>query len=87
MTPNEFIESQQKLAAEMFYGPINVDLKELVTDIIKNTGEELKRRYEEEASPYRPNDKEFYNDTHRECGYRHAIDTLKKHITSITGVE
>ena len=91
-TTNEFIESQHELAAEMFHGPINVDLKKLVTHLIKDIGEELICLADEERNKAVKKKEAIQNDPFHPArcqylGQQDGIDTIKKHITNLTGVE
>ena len=96
-TTNQFIENQQELAKKIddYYrenfdestARKNLYITELLSQykdqIIQNTGEELMRRVEGE--------KEFWSKGMEvaELANEHneLVDTLKQHITSLTGVE
>lgn len=71
----DFIKEQQELAASMFDGHINVDLQELVTTVITNIGKELLRRIEETDNTFSFTDSRYIKK-----------DTMKQHITNVTGV-
>lgn len=58
---------------------------DLITQIITNTGEELMRLAEGERKEYSVNN--FVSGDAVVASHNKAIDTLKKHITSLTGVE
>ena len=90
-TTNQFIESQQEVARKELgepaegYSHYNVDgctVDRIVEQAIKNTGEELMRRVEGESRFEEPGNGQLYGD-----GYEDALDTLKKHIASVTWVE
>ena len=65
----------------------------LIAQIIQNTGEELMRRVEGGRRRLPQDAKEIMGELGvaeeklRNFGFNKAIDTQKKHITSITGVE
>ena len=93
-TTNQFIESQQELArdtliqsdASGFANLSDSEVDEIIAQIIKNTGEELLRL--EKELDHRDNHICRFNDFPQKCEcYHGGVDTLKKHITSVTGVE
>ena len=94
---NNFIESQQELARKSiirFNNLCHVEImpvayektmNEITTQIIQNTGEELMRLAEGEGkAPYDDDDGDWK--IHYQ-GYDEAIDHLKEHIASVTGVK
>ena len=99
---NDFIKQQQELALD-YLGKsptqlngtdyladyISVDrLNNLIQQIITNTGEEMMRLAEGERLPAPPSTATFpRNEKYTTLGHNAALDTLKQHITSVTGVE
>lgn len=102
-TPHDiYLESVEELKKwQMFpedeHNPIidyqSYDYEDLLDFIKSHTISMLEadiERLEEEKSPYRPNDREYYNDKHRECGWQafkqRQIDYKKEQIKKIQGV-
>ena len=88
---NEFIKKQQELAREEVFNqwPYTAEFNKelmypwidtLIQQIITNTGEEFLRRVESKRKP-------LVHDVNWAEGYNAAIDTIKQHITNVTGVE
>jgi 5-methylthioribose kinase len=91
-----FIEEQRELAREKVsakwqmadvgtMGAIDVMINDLTDQIIQNTGEELLRRAEGERKDYSVNN--FVSADAVVSSHNKAINTLKQHITSVTGVK
>ena len=95
-TTNQFIESQQELAREEIFDqwPYTAEFNKelmypwidtLITQIIKNTGEELLRLVEgERKAPYDDDEGDWR--IHYQ-GYDEAIDHLKEHIANLTNAK
>ena len=93
---NEFIKTQQELAREEVFNqwPYTAEFNKelmypwidtLIQQIITNTGEELLRRAEGEkrtADEIPDTLTDIWQKSHNA-----ALDTIKHHITSLTGVE
>ena len=94
---NDFIKTQQELArdtliqsdASGFATLSDSEVDEIITQIIKNTGEKLMRLAEGEQRDIevRLLSEGVSRDRIQQMDKYQAIDTLKQHIASVTGVE
>ena len=90
---NEFLKKQQELADALHRNrtdrPSRKEIHQLVKTIITNTGEELMRLAEGERYDrgHGPKDIDMDPASMFQQGNNAAIDTIKQHITSVTGVE
>ena len=96
---NEFIKTQQELAREEVFNqwPYTAEFNKelmypwidtLIQKVITNTGEELLRRVEGERKDEVKWKKAKYDVKSVEAVcYNRGIDTIKQHITNVTGVE
>lgn len=100
---NDFIKEQQELARKTLFGDsiycgdrhceeeepcghaVRSELDTLIQQIITNTGKELMRLAEGEMKPKSYWCWPWYRDD--EIAHNAAVDTIKKHITSVTRVE
>ena len=96
-TTNQFIESQQELARKEIFDqwPYTAEFNKelmypwidtLIQQIIQNTGEELMRRAEE-GERWHSTDGGESGMISEIDGHYIDLDTLKQHITQLTGVE
>ena len=91
---NDFIKTQQELArdtliqsdASGFATLSDSEVDEIITQIIQNTGEELMRRAEE-GERWHSTDGGESGMISEIDGHYIDLNTLKQHITQLTGVE